>query len=138
MDIPQTLQDIYLEVLKLKFYLEFDGNKIDVYPRKITWKDVFVNLAPKKSFVIRRHILRPTLSRMATGIPLDYKLESDTWRLKISGKGPRCKWAWCGRNIELGYAYCDEHRKLCHRCKKREPYMGINGERVCWYCIGRR
>lgn len=34
---------------------------------------------------------------------------------------PQCKYLDCGVNIEFGYKYCNEHRRLCSVCKKENP-----------------
>jgi len=128
--IPKTLYEIYLAALVRGNGLKLsrDGTKIYEYRGPLSFLQSLMILKPK---AINTYIITPTDTKMKGAIPNKDK----AYFHKQFGVIPKCKWLDCGRNIEYGYEYCDNHRRLCCRCNKRETQIHINCESLCYDCL---
>lgn len=130
-DIPKTLKEIYISVLVHGNIIWSDGTRIfEAKGPRSFWEKLKI-LKPK---VQKTYILASTNKRMkhADPDPGLARIQKIGWRFSP----PKCKFMFCGRNIEFGYKYCEEHGEmcLCSVCKRKESTININGNGYCRDC----
>jgi hypothetical protein len=130
-DIPKTLQEIYISVLVHDNMIRFDGRRVYEYKGPRSFLEKLKVLNPKVSKI---YILVPTGKRMKHARPNLDKARMDKRFSEFNV--PQCRYLYCGRNIEFGYNYCEEHGSmlLCSICTKRESVISINCKEYCSDC----
>lgn len=130
--ISKTIKELYIAIVNNPSHIfKFDGRAVSEIVVH-TPKSILEKLGFKSTErLFKEYLLRATGQEIKGVKPINPDLD------KIFRKfnPPQCYFLYCGRNIEFGYRYCDEHRSLCDKCKKREARMRTDGDEYCGQCF---